>query len=204
MGRVQALRVFWIRPCQALALTGVILTLDWNQIAEIIKGLAWPVTVLSLAWILRHEVRAVIGRMESAKLPGGTEISFGKASIDNLEERRPPAVTGPTTTPGDWTKTGSIYWLAADIMSTIDVILRNAPGSTIIHGLRQSVHHLNQLELTESSPGIQLKRLYESAKQVLESEWTSELRNRYSVDLRRISDQLGALAESQQPNFKAR
>jgi hypothetical protein len=191
-------------PCHALVRTGGVIALDWNQIAEIIKGLAWPVTVLSLAWILRHEVRAVIGRMESAKLPGGAEISFGRASIDNLQERRSAAVTSPATTLGEWTKTGNTYWLGHDIMWTIDVILRNAPGSTILYGLRQSVHHLNQLELADSSSGIQLKRLYEKAKNVLESEWTAELRNQYSVDLRRISDQIGALAESQQQDFKAR
>jgi hypothetical protein len=176
--------------------------LDWNQITEIIKALAWPVTVLSLAWILRHEVRAVIGRMESAKLPGGTEVSFGKATIDKLQERRAP-VAMLTANLGDWTRIGNIYWLGHDIMWTIDVILRNAPGSTITHGLRQSIHHLNQLGLSDSSPGIQLKRLYENARQMLESEWTSELRNQYSVDLRRTSDQIGALAESQQQSFRA-
>lgn len=177
--------------------------MDWNQIADFIKTLAWPVTVLSLVWILRHQMRSVIGRLESAKLPGGTEVSFGKASIDKSKDR-PILMDGPTTTNlQSWTRTGNIYWLGHDVMYTIDVILRNAPGSTIMHGLGQSLHHLNQLGLTDQTSGIQLKRLYEKASKVLESEWTSELRNQYSIDLKTISDQIGALAESQQQSYRA-
>lgn len=72
-----------------------------------------------------------------------------------------------------------------------------------MHGLGQSLHHLNQLGLTDKTPGILLKRLYEKASKVLESEWTSELRNQYSIDLKTISDQIGALAESQQQSYRA-
>jgi len=141
--------------------------------------------------------------MESAKLPGGVDVSFGKASIDKPRDEK-ALVDISATALGDWKKTGNVFWLAHDIMWTIDAILRNARGNTILHGLRQSLHHLSEIGLEGSSPGIQLKRLYENAKQRLESEWTSGSRNQYSVDLRSILDQIGKLAEFQQPGYRSR
>jgi hypothetical protein len=176
--------------------------MDWNQATEIIKQLAWPLTTLSLAWLLRREVGAVIRRMESAKLPGGTVLSFGNASIDKSSERAIKSVQTSSVDRADWSKTGNLYWLAHDLTWTIDVILRNAAGPYITHGLRQSLHHLNELGLSETNYGQQLKRLYENSEQVLEGEWTADRRNRYACDKGELSGQLGTLAAKHQPDYK--
>jgi hypothetical protein len=176
--------------------------LNWVIATEIIKVLAWPTTIIFLGWLLRREVIAVIGRVESAKLPGA-EFTFGKSSVDQISNRKTRTALMPTANRADWAKTGNLYWLANDIMWTIDALLRGAPGNAIVYGLRQSLHHLRELGLEESSYGNWLVRMYGAAGKLLESEWTPDIRNQYALDLRRLSDQLGTIAESQQMNFVA-
>ena len=51
-----------------------------DTVVELVKALAWPVTVGLLCWCFRVEIRQAIARMLSAKLPGGTELKFGTAA----------------------------------------------------------------------------------------------------------------------------
>lgn len=174
--------------------------MNWPNVAEIVKALAWPVTTVLLAWFLRHDVRAAFGRVEKAKLPGGTELSFGKTSADQPSADRPLRMTS-SAEDADWQKTANVYWLGHDIMWTIDVVLRGAPRSTIVHGLSQALHHLREVGLADRAYGDLLKRLRDRAEQSLEPEWTPTLRDQFAGQLRRLSDQIGALAESQQPEY---
>jgi hypothetical protein len=170
---------------------------------ELVKAIAWPATTLLIAWLLRHEVRSAFARIEQARLPGGAELSFGKTKADNPTQRTQPAPEAGTLAHGLWTKAGSVYWLGHDIMWTIDVVLRSAQRETINHGLTQSVHHLREIGLGDSTYGQRLARLRERASGSLDSDWNASLREEFALELRRLSDQLGAIAEMQQPAFAA-
>ncbi len=172
-----------------------------QTLVQLISAVAWPVTTLSIVWLLRREVGAAFGRIERAKLPGGAELSFGKTEADKPTERKQARADAVRLGQGDWIKTANVYWLGHDMMWTIDVLLRGAPRETILHGLTQSVHHLGELGFAESSYGSRLRRLRERASESLESDWDSALREQFALDLRRLADQLGAIAEMQQPTF---
>ena len=171
---------------------------------ELIGRLAWPLTVLLLAWFLRHEVRVAFGRMQKAKLPGGAELSFGNPTAD-VPGESPFTSAGPEqATAPELDKIGSIYWLGHDIMWTIDVLLRNASPEVILHGLRSSLHHLQQAGLKETSFQSVLQNMKSGAEKTPESDWTPALRDLRAIELRQLSDHVGALVASQQIDFVPR
>ena len=174
-----------------------------EPIVRLISAVAWPVTTLLVAWLLRREIRAAFGRIERAKLPGGAELSFGKSKADHAPEREKSQPEKVIIGEGLWMKVGNVYWLGHDIMWTIDVVLRGAKRETISHGLKQSLHHLNELELGDTIYGERLRRLHERAARSLESDWSAPLREDLALELRQLSDELGAIAAMQQPAFAA-
>lgn len=169
---------------------------------EILDALAWPLTILLLAWLLRHEVRAAFGRIEGAKF-GSTELSFGTTKADDPRQRRASRPDAESVTGGEWTKTATVYWLGHDIMWTIDAVLRSADRGTVLHGHIQAKHHLDGVGLGDSPMGRRLAALEERATRSLDSDWTVALREEYALELGRLSDQLGAIAEVQQRGFTA-
>lgn len=54
---------------------GVIL---WRTIHLFVDTLAWPLTVLVLVFAFRDRVSTLLGRIRSAKLPGGAELDFDR------------------------------------------------------------------------------------------------------------------------------
>lgn len=171
-----------------------------NGIFRTIEVLAWPATILLLTWFYRREIKAALGRIEKAKLPGGAEFAFGNTSIDKVHGKI-PLENSSKTTEGNWSKPGNVYWLGHDIMWTIDAMLRGAPHGRIVHGITQSCHHLKEIGLENSSLGSRLKQILERANGFLEADWTPENRNKFALDLRRITDQLGMMASAHQPEF---
>lgn len=178
--------------------------MNWQLVVTVVNGLAWPLTALAMAWILRREVVTVLGRVDSAKLPGGAELSFGKSAADAVLNERPAPGDRAAADSAHWTKVASIYWLGHDIMWTVDAILRGGEPRFINHGLTQSLHHAQQIGLSQTSPAKALRRLRDNAQHLLPSEWGTTLRTQYASDLRQIADQLGAVAESQQDGFLAK
>lgn len=69
-------------------------------ILEYVKSLAWPTTALLLAWIFRHEIRAVLTRIRKAELPGGVSVDFENQILETKElaarvETAPPPPDRP-------------------------------------------------------------------------------------------------------------
>ncbi len=177
--------------------------MDWNHLADLIRALAWPVTVLVILGVFRRELRAIASRMEGAKLPGGTELSFGKAGVDRPVESGPKAIPSRAI-PIDSSKVGNLYWLGHDLMWTMDVLLRQAPGASIQHGLRQSLHHSRSLGLDASEAGRSLGRLGQDADRMSEADWTSASRDRFASEIKFIADSVGTAVSALQDGYEAR
>jgi hypothetical protein len=177
--------------------------LEGKSIIELVAALGWPLLALFVCLYLRREIKTLLNKVESAKLPGGTEFAFGKTLADQFSGCRSSTAPKPSIDSVDWTKVANLYWLSHDVMWTIDALLREAPGKTISHGLTQAFHHLKELGLEHSDLGKTLKRLCEDAELLLAAEWTPKLRIKFAIDLRRVSDQFGRIAESHQSNFDA-
>jgi hypothetical protein len=170
--------------------------MNWETV---ILGIAWPLVVVGLALIFRRQLGLLLDRTVTAKLPGGTELSFGASQADQKNEKpkelQPPSLGNPV----DWRKVGNLYWLGHDIMWSIDVLLRGGGKPDILHGLKQSTHHANEIGMS-----IWAKRLEElhNAIAALETDLTRSKRDEVGFKLRRISDQVGALAETQQTGYR--
>jgi hypothetical protein len=175
---------------------------NWHVLTELTKTLAWPVTVLVLAIVLRKKISGMLDRIQSARLPGGAEFSFGNPTVDKPAESMLRPLSKPEGLSPDLTKVGNLFWLSHDIMWTIDVVLRGAPRSTIVYGLRQAQHHLSELGLAHTRMAEVLAKLHDKAERTVEPDWSATLRNSFAVELRHLSDDLGRLFASKQSSFK--
>jgi hypothetical protein len=177
-----------------------------DGLASIVGHLVWPGLVAFLVWVFKEPVRDVLTRGLSGKLPGGLEINI--APPDRLHETRRENDTelGHPLAPQNsymWRKkVANTFWLGHDLMFTIDVILRGKPREEIVHGLCQSLHHLEEIGLSDSIYGSNLERLYESAVGSLESDWTAEKRISVTRDLLSLRNGLGALVKLEQPDYR--
>lgn len=79
--------------------------------------------------------------------------------------------------------------------------LRAGGRLQILHGLRQSIHHANMLGLTTSSE--RLVALQEDVAARTEAELSQSKREQISLEVRRITDQIGTVAETAQPGFRS-
>jgi len=174
--------------------------------------LAWPLFAIMLVFVFRNDIRQLLKRLQTAKLPGGTEAIFeyGEASVDKSAQPAPSksapaqilANEKPLSDQIRWNNTGNLYWLGHDLMWTIDVTLRNAPRETIVYGLRQSLHHAQCLGFTGTPLESRLARLKSDADRSLQQDWTTEKRTLLVNELASLRDEIGSLASSHQPDFR--
>lgn len=176
---------------------------------EVSKVYVWPLSIIIVLLVYRNRIHALLDRIISAKLPGGTEISFGNAGIDKNESERDSNLrnTGGTNESIvnqmdiQLNKIGNIYWAGNDLMWTIDVLLRGGNRNTIMHGLRQSFHHLREIGITKGYLFEKMQELYDRAEKSFESDWTNQMRQHYASDLRAIKDKAGFIIQRKQTNF---
>lgn len=172
---------------------------------ELFHIVIWPATVLVIVLVVllgfRNELRRLFTRMAVARLPGGTELTFGNSKVDRPVEKLAPT-TAEEKVHVDWTKHANLFWLAHDLMWSIDVILRGGEKSKILHGLVQSKHHASELGLAVSAR--RLGKLHNYVVALRDEDVTVEEREKIGLELRRITDQLGAIAEAAQPLFHGR
>jgi hypothetical protein len=171
-------------------------------IPDILNAIAWPAALIVLVAILRKELKAAIPRLESAKLPGGAEFKlskFGESKVDQIEQSAPaPQPDVSDLTKGQWKNVGNIYFLGTDLMWTVDAILRSAPKNKIVHGYRQSHHHLKEVGIENTSYGDQLSRLRQEAEKSLESDWTEAKREQAAIDTKNLMWEIGVFIQAQQ------
>ncbi|MCI0405177.1 MAG: hypothetical protein L0209_03735 [candidate division Zixibacteria bacterium] len=99
--------------------------------------------------------------------------------------------------PNNWKKINDIYWLGHDLMWTIDVVYRLAPKKYIVHGLKQSLYHLNELPMAETAAvKDRLQKLFDEANSRSDEEWTPVQRATFAEKLRlEIIDELSRITE---------
>lgn len=170
-------------------------------LTKIVEHLPWPTAVVLLGWMFKKEIKALFTRLEKFRGPGDIALEFSlKQHAEN--ELIAESVKSEKGV-GQWQqKVASTFWLAHDLIWTIDVMLRGAPKQYIIYGLRQSLHHITEIGLSESSFGSKLKRLNEIAEESIESDWTEEKRHSVATDLFSLRDELGALVKLEQPDYR--
>lgn len=176
---------------------------NWTLILEFTELLVWPATILLAVFLARRQIPLLLSRIEKAKFLGGTELVFGYSQADRPSEKPEVESDGSTAQSIKWTRTGNLYWLSHDIMWTIDVLLRTAPKSYILFGLRQSMHHAKALGLGNTDYMQKLADLFQRVENVEQKAFTASIRDEMAVQLRVLSDQLGAIAQSNQLDFKA-
>lgn len=175
-----------------------------EPIIQVVEAVIWPITVLSIVLLLRDDIESLLQRATSAQFPGGAQVSFGGSAIDRLRGRETSTDDfSAQRVQANWDRVGNIYWLAHDLMWTIDTLLRDAPRTTIQHGLELALHHLRELDVSDKTRINRLQRLLAEVDNAMESELTSEKREDIARDLRSLTDDLGLMAEIEQGDFKA-
>jgi hypothetical protein len=180
---------------------------------EILKVVVWPFVVLVISililFLFRKDIRNLLNRLKTAKWPGGTETSFnyGDADIDKSAKKEKSDVVIDNTPSSrymgvKWNNSGNVFWLGHDLVWTIDVIIRGAPRDTIVHGLRQSLHHTRSIGFTDTPIESRLNRLMDNAEKSLETDWTPAERNKYADEVATLISYIGKLAEGNQAGFK--
>jgi len=180
---------------------------------EILKVIAWPFVALVIGilvlFLFKKDIRNLLNRLKTAKWPGGTETSFnyGDADVDKPAKKEKGGVVIDNTPSSrymgvKWNNSGNVFWLGHDLVWTIDVIIRGAPRDRIVHGLRQSLHHIRSLGFTATPIESRLNRLMDNAEKSLEADWTPAERNKYADEVATIIEYIGKLAEGNQTDFK--
>jgi hypothetical protein len=195
-----------------------------ENLSAVLSAVAWPVVALFIIFLLKSDIRRLCQRLRMANLPGGAEASFvdyGEASIDENPTQMPDGApsdskrqpTAPTQPPArqesvgpavKWENSGNLFWIGHDLMWTVDVTLRGGPRNSIVHGLRQSRHHLRSLGLAGTPIESRLGQLESQVRGSLNQDWTASQRNVLSNDLTQIIRDIGDLAEAHQPGFMPR
>ncbi|HBG74507.1 MAG: hypothetical protein A2X25_14410 [Chloroflexi bacterium GWB2_49_20] len=180
---------------------------------EILKALLWPLVVLIIGvlflFLFRKDISSLLNRLKKAKWPGGAEtLFFGEANVDKLtpldeeNEKLKDRIHLEGNKAVKWSNSGNIFWVGHDLMWTIDVIIRGAPRENIVHGLRQSLHHIRSLGFVNTPIEIRLLKLIDNAEKSLQEDWTPTQRNTYAGEIGSILGYIGKLAESNQANFE--
>lgn len=182
---------------------------------EMLQVLVWPFVVLLVGviflFLFKKDISNLLSRMRKAKWPGGTETSFnyGDAEIDKSEKKEDKDKVVDSTPLSRyagmrWSNSGNVFWLGHDLMWTIDVIVRGAPRETIVHGLRQSLHHISSIGFMATPIESRLRSLLENADRTLQTDWTPAERNNYADEVGAIIGYIGKLAESNQSDYQPR
>jgi hypothetical protein len=178
-----------------------------TNVAPILKALAWPTATLILGLVFRSEIKDVFRRLRTAKLPGGTEASFGygTAAVDkrSSEPNPPAAAVASAGIKGiKLSNSGNLFWLGHDLMWTADVVLRGAPLDVVLHGVRQSLKHARAMGFEGSSVESRLRQLHDHVDGSDSSDWTAERRNQVASDINRVIATVGDVAVAGQPDFR--
>jgi len=182
-----------------------------DNLISLVDALAWPLLTLVLVCIFKEDISDLLKRIQKAKYPGGeATFGYGEAPIDKATElpsaevkaEPVPKPEQPKENAIKWRNSGNLFWLGHDLVWTIDVLLRGGPRQHIVHGLRQSLHHLRSLGFVGTPIESRLGRLKANAESSLEKDWTPPQRSDYTQELASVVRAIGDLAEANQPDFE--
>jgi hypothetical protein len=175
------------------------------MLIQVLDKVAWPTVVVIVFIIFAKPLRALIARVNSAKFKGvEATFGYGQATVDVEAEQAslPVPATGAQFETPDWAKSGSLFWLAHDLVWTIDVLLRGGPARDIAWGLNQSLHHAGSIGLTDDHVAGVLRTLVAAARGTNDDDWTPQRRNEVSRQLGGVITQAGDAAKAAQPGFQ--
>jgi hypothetical protein len=174
-----------------------------DNFPAVLSALAWPIMVFSIFLFLRSEIRALLKRLQNARLPGGTEATFtyGEASVDRLSKSPAQVKDQLSKVRVKWERTGNLFWASHDLMWTRDIALRGGPKDKIVHGLRQFLRHVRALEFINSSIEARLYELLTEVEKSDEQDWTVTKRDLFAKDLEHFKWEIGAFAIAHQPDY---
>lgn len=186
-----------------------------HDLIPLLTATLWPLTVIILVFWFRRGLKALLASITEARI-GNNVFTFGQAKSDKAPPESPhdglPGHSKPTSgqraldvpDPGriDWGHTANLFWLGHDLQWTTQMALRGAPKETILHGLRQSYHHLSDLGGRESPAAELLEGLESQVDNLPESALDRNWRNDLSAKLGSVIGEVGSLAKENQPGFR--
>jgi hypothetical protein len=168
--------------------------------------ISWPVLALVVILMYKDEVRELIGRLKKA-----WGLEWGDSPSDKIpeeeEKEEPKSVTvHPETlklskSPVKLENVANIFWAGHDIMWAYDAVLRNAPVSAIVHGLKQSLHHVRELGFKDDPFEHRLAQLLQEAKETLDKDWTPPRRSLVAAELLSVRNYIGTIFNKLQRDF---
>jgi hypothetical protein len=95
-----------------------------------------------------------------------------------------------------------VFWLGADLIWTAQLALRGAPQPKILHGLRQSHHHISDLGLADKEPAKQLDLLISQTAILPELALDRVWRGDFSEKIYDVTRMINALLAEKQRDFR--
>lgn len=187
-------------------------SIEMDNLISIIRIIAWPFVVLIVValflFLFKKQIANRLEQLKKADVRKGF-FEFGESPIDisTQQDLNTKKIEPTSTIPKDaikWSKSGALYWLGHDLWWTVDVLLRGGSRDIIIHGLRQSLLHLQEIGFAGSQMESSLKQMVNDAKNSHEKDWTQVRRNWATLQLTTIRNDIGKLAVNNQPGFKHR
>jgi hypothetical protein len=159
-----------------------------QELSNIIAPVQWFLLILFFLIIFHRPLFKLIPKLKGIKI-GDTFFGFGESDVDRVPQGPPPPFTppppfAPPTGEEDWSNAWDFFWLGHDLIWTINVVLRGAPGAVIRRGLHQSFLHLKELNLLNAEHiALRLGNLLREAMLRSEKNWTPEARNYTAVEI---------------------
>ena len=178
----------------------------------------WSLAAIAVVFLFKNEIRELLGRLKKFK-GWGLEGAFHDRPSNgypglpqDIPQEAPSteelavstASEQPTSDSAKWGNSGNLFWAGHDLMFTIDVLLRGAPRESIAQGLRQSLHHVRQLDFEDNDVESRLAQLKNDADRLVDKDWTQERRVSYAQKLQEIIWEIGSRANNHQPGFDPR
>lgn len=166
---------------------------------------SWPFTVLILAWAFHNRIKEIT----EAKLGDKLYVKWGDVPSDRkldqaLGETPPHSATKQlgVRSGAKWENVGNLFWLGGDLIWTAQSSLRGAPKEKILHGLKQSYHHICELGLAESAPAKQLLLLKSETASLPETALDRAWRSTFSEKIYDVTRTVNNLLGEQQSGFR--
>jgi hypothetical protein len=101
-----------------------------------------------------------------------------------------------------WGNVGNMFWLGGDLIWSAQLALRGAPKEKILHGLRQSYHHISELGLAENAPAKEIVLLKAEIENLPASALDRGWRGNFSEKIYTVTRMVNGLLGERQPSFR--
>lgn len=166
----------------------------------VLKIIIWPALVGFGIFLFRKPIYNFISRSTRARFPGGFELSVNKnnrVKPDDHSQKIDEKIL-------NWDKSGDLYWLGSDLAVTY-YMLGFAEKEAVTRCLDRCLWRARSLGFEQTS----IVSWLESIKVEVKNEKMTflgfipeSIRKKQQEQIKKIVDQIGELAEGNQPDFK--